>query len=111
MLVLAIVFGRQLGEERSLIWGLIFPLIGMAEAFFPNISWSLEKLRMSFSANGADDLTPSDFYLIMRKVGHVVLALFGVLLLVLLYIEAAEPPLVNIGAVGKNISITGWPFV
>ncbi len=92
MLVLAIVFGRQLGEERSLIWGLIFPLIGMAEAFFPNISWSLEKLRMSFSANGTDDLTPSDFYLIMRKVGHVLLVLLGGLILFALINTAVNPP-------------------
>ena len=92
MLVLVIVFGGQLGEKRSLILGLIFPLIGMAEAFFPNISWSLEKLRMSFSANNTDDLTPSDFYLVMRKVGHVLLVLLGGFILFTLIDAAVYPP-------------------
>ena len=34
--------------------GLVFTLIGTAEAFFPKIGWELEKLRLSFSVNGTD---------------------------------------------------------
>ena len=51
---------------------------------------------MSFSANGADDLTPSDFYLIMRKVGHMVWALLGGLILYAMIELVANPPAYSI---------------
>ena len=60
-----------LGDQREAgIWpfaGILFGLCGIAEAFFPKIGWELEKFRLSFWANGADDLTPSTFYRWSRK--------------------------------------------
>ena len=67
--VLVLVF--FLSDENRwylVLVGLVFTLIGTAEAFFPKIGWELEKLRLSFSVNGTDDLTPSDFYKAARKI-------------------------------------------
>lgn len=56
----------------------LFWLMGVIEAFFPKLGWELEKLRMSFSAVGTEDLTPSHFYFVMRKIALVLFLLLGV---------------------------------
>ena len=69
--------------------------VGAVEAFFPRVTWTLEKFRMSFWADGTEDLTPSSFYFVCRRVSMVALALLGALALVfLLYglLRACVPP-------------------
>ena len=96
VIVMSVLYGELYRDVEYLFCGWLFPLIGVIEAFFPKIGWELEKLRMSFSANGADDLTPSDFYLIMRKVGHMVWALLGGLILYAMIELVANPPAYSI---------------
>lgn len=46
----------------------LFLLIGAFEAFMPRLSWSIEKLRLSFSIDDADEAEPGVFYFYGRKI-------------------------------------------
>ena len=66
-----LVFWLAAGKQKSVLppfYGLLPGLLDAAEAFFPQIGWELEKLRLSFSADGTDELTPSGFYRWSRKI-------------------------------------------
>jgi len=64
-------------------WALVFFAITALDAFVPQLTWELEKMRLGWYVNGADDLRPGDFYRIGRRVGIVVALLIGIALLVL----------------------------
>ncbi len=74
--------------------GLLFFLAGTVEAFFPQVSWALERFRMSFWANGTEDITPSHFYFVCRRISIAAfLVLGGLILAALLYglLQAPAP--------------------
>ncbi len=59
------------------LYALLFFVIAVLDAFVPRISWSLEKIRLGFTVNGADDLEPGDLYLSLRRCGIVAFTAFG----------------------------------
>ncbi len=61
-----------------LLYAIIFLLLSSAEALIPRLTWELEKLRLGFYINGADDAEPSDFYLKGRKIAIVSTAVLGI---------------------------------
>lgn len=61
--------------------GLLSFLVGAVDALCPRVTWALERFRLSFWADGAEDLTPSHFYFVCRRVSMVGFALLGVLIL------------------------------
>ncbi len=69
--------------SQGLWMALILFVLGIAEAFFPQISWAFEKMRLSFYVNGSDDAEPSDFYRYSRKASLVIFAAVGFALLAL----------------------------
>lgn len=64
--------------------GLLSFLVGAVDALCPRVTWALERFRMSFWADGAEDLTPSHFYFVCRRVSMVAFALLGALILAFL---------------------------
>lgn len=75
---------------------IIFGVVGALEAFLPQISWELEKLSLSFKVNNIDDLTPSSFYLIGRKIGATVCLIICLVGVVFTAKEAVHPPVIKI---------------
>ena len=71
-------------QNNGYIWlAVVFFLLSSVEALIPRILWELEKLRLGFYINGADDAEPSDYYLKCRKLGIICAAVFGVAALVI----------------------------
>jgi len=60
---------------------MFFSCAGMA--LTPKIFWKLEKLRLSLTIKNADDVQPSNFYLIIRK--FFIYAGFTIALALILY--------------------------
>jgi hypothetical protein len=75
---------------------IIFGVVGALEAFLPQISWELEKLSLSFKVNNVDDLTPSSFYLIGRKIGATVCLIICLVGAVFTAKEVVHPPVIKI---------------
>ena len=69
--------------DHPYLWAFLFFAIAAVDAFFPQLTWELEKLRLDLWVNGADDLEPSHLYLIGRRVGVAVAFAVGVALLLL----------------------------
>lgn len=69
----------------------VFWAFGAVEAFFPRFGWALEKLRMSFFALGTDDLTPTHFYFVMRKISLVICLLAGAFFFYVMIWEGLHP--------------------
>ncbi|MDR0326415.1 MAG: hypothetical protein LBI19_10010, partial [Oscillospiraceae bacterium] len=68
--VVTLVFSKHFG------YALLFAgvsVLGGVNAGHPKVIWELEKFRLSFKANGTDDLTPSDFWKIGRKISYWVI--------------------------------------
>lgn len=74
--------------ENPYLWAFVLFALAAVDAFIPHLAWGLEKWRMSLRFNGADDLQPSDFYLIGRRVGNALLVALGALLLTLPLLSA-----------------------
>lgn len=75
---------------------IIFGVVGALEAFLPQISWELKKLSLSFKVNNVDDLTPSSFYLIGRKIGATVCLIICLVGAVFTAKEVVHPPVIKI---------------
>ncbi len=81
-LVLMLLSGLTHQDIKILLCAGIFLLVAVIEALVPQVSWTLEKVRLSFTVLAADDLEPSDFYLKGRKIGIVCAVAFGIIMLV-----------------------------
>ncbi len=68
---------------KLLLCAMFLFLIATVESLFPQVSWALEKIRLSFTAIGTDDLVPGNYYNICRKITVVAATVFGVGMLVL----------------------------
>ena len=55
---------------------------GIVDSLFPNVSWALKKLHLSFEINDPDGAAPSDWQLMLRKVSPVAIILLEILFLV-----------------------------
>lgn len=69
-------------------WALALFALTALDAFVPQLTWELEKLRLGWYVNGADSLQPGDFYRIGRRVGILVVLLMGIAVLVLTHTAA-----------------------
>ncbi|MBR4845923.1 MAG: hypothetical protein IKU98_05840 [Bacteroidaceae bacterium] len=72
-----------LSDDHPYLWAFILCAIAAVDAFFPQLTWGLEKLRLGLWVNGADDLEPSHLYLVGRRVGVIVALAIGIALLLL----------------------------
>lgn len=64
------------------LWvSLLFFLLTGVEALVPRLTWELEKFRLTFLLRDADDVQPSSFYLITRKITIVLTLVIGLLTL------------------------------
>lgn len=84
--ILAILFFIALFTDRELTGyplGFMFLIAGALEALVPKITWAVEKLRLSFSIQGADDAQPSDYYRFFRKVSIAICAGIGIAVIII----------------------------
>ncbi len=81
-IALAFVLIRMFTGQRQnmdlLLYAILFFLLSSVEALIPRLTWELEKLRLSFSINGAADAEPGDFYLMGRKIAIICTAAVGI---------------------------------
>lgn len=83
--VLGIMFFIALFTNRDLnlyLIGFLFFVFGALDALLPKITWTLEKLRLSFTISDPENAEPSDFYLFFRKAGIVICAAIGTAILI-----------------------------
>ena len=85
LLALASIFTQM--DGKFLLCAVLFFLISTLEALVPQVTWAIEKFRMSFTAFGTDDLIPSNYYLVSRKIAIVSAAVLGVVILVMSIIQ------------------------
>lgn len=82
--------------ERSLdfLWiGVIFFLLASLEAFVPKLTWSFEKLRLSFFINDAENAEPSGFYIACRKAAILISVAVGIAVLTLNLADFSHLPI------------------
>ena len=75
----------------------VFFLCAALDALVPNLLWSLERFRLSFTMDGTENLSPSSFYTKMRRFGICLLFVIGVVALMfalqfMLTAPAADDP-------------------
>ena len=73
--------------DRILLIGFFILLLGALEAFVPKLSWALEKLRLGFSIDNADDADPGVFYFYGRKMFITFTVVLGVIILVTKFLK------------------------
>lgn len=69
--------------DQLLLIGFFILLLGALEAFVPKLSWALEKLRLGFSIDNADDAVPGVFYLYGRKIFITYTVVIGAIILII----------------------------
>ncbi len=75
-------------DPNVYLWALLCFLIAALDAFIPQLAWGLEKMRLGLWVNGADDLEPSRFYLIGRRVGIALAVALGVAMCLMTVFDA-----------------------
>ncbi len=81
-------------REFGFLWFvvLLFALTAV-EAFVPKLTWSIERLRLSFLISNSEDAEPSSFYKICRKASILITAGIGIVLLVFAIMDFRYPPI------------------
>lgn len=87
-IVFPFLWPYTMSGDHPYLWAFILCAITAVDALFPQLAWGLEKLRMGVWVNGADDLEPSGFYLVGRRIGNAVALALGILLLTLCLLSA-----------------------
>lgn len=98
IIVLAVMFFIALFTDRELknyLMGFLFLIAGALDAFVPQISWSLEKLSLSFTIKNSDDAEPSDYYGFFRKLSIVICAGIGVAVIIASALSFRESPVAD----------------
>lgn len=70
-------------DDNPYLLAFVLFAIAALDAFIPQLAWGLEKLRLGLWVNGGDDLQPSGFYLVGRRVGVALAAALGVSILLI----------------------------
>ena len=70
-------------DDNPYLWAFLCFVLAALDAFIPQLAWGLEKFRLVLWADGADDLQPSQLYLVGRRVGNTVALALGILVLAL----------------------------
>ena len=68
----------------TFIAAIIFFVCCFLGALYPKMGWELEKIRLSFTIHNVSDITPSDYYLVSRKIGTYVCFFISVIVLVMI---------------------------
>lgn len=58
-------------------FAILFFILSALDALIPRLTWGLEKIRLSFFINGADDAEPGTLYLMGRKISFVSMLILG----------------------------------
>ncbi len=92
--VILIVICKVTERDFDFLWvGIVFFLLTSVEAFIPKVTWAIEKIRLSFLIQDADNAEPSRFYIACRKASIVISMLVGIVILVAAFLNFRYPPL------------------
>ncbi len=79
-----LIIGPPTPDHALLLWlGMVAFLVAVLEALFPKVVWALEKIRLSFIINGAEDAEPSGYSVKGRKISVIFLTAIGASLFVI----------------------------
>lgn len=91
--LILLVVGTVTERSFDFLWiGIILFLLASIDAFIPRVTWTLEKIRLSFIISDADNAEPSRFYIFCRRAGIVILTAAGIAVLVLNILDFNQPP-------------------
>ncbi len=83
-----IVIGKAAERSVDLLWvGIVFFLLASVEAFMPNVTWAIEKIRLSFFIHDTDNAEPSRFYRVCRKASIIISVLVSIVIIVLTFLD------------------------
>ncbi len=92
--LMLIVIGKITHRSADSLWvGILFFLLAVIEALVPKVSWAIEKMRLSFLINDADNAVPSDFYIIGRKATIIISVVVGAAILTFNLVNFRHPPI------------------
>ncbi len=75
------IFGLLASKTPAFpLYALVFFILSAVEAFFPAITWGIEKFRLSFTVENIEEASPSLLYKWCRKAGILLCLGIGVLL-------------------------------
>ena len=91
-----LVIGLATKRDLSLLLlGFLFSALAAVEAFFPQINWCIEKLRLSFIISNPEDAEPGTFYRACRKFSIMLCTAVGIVLLIISVLSFKNPPVVQ----------------
>lgn len=92
--VILIVIGKITERNFAILWvGVIFFLLASVDAFIPKVTWTIEKIRLSFIIQDVDNAEPSGFYVLCRKASIVISVLVGISILAVAFLDFKHPPI------------------
>ncbi len=92
--VILIVIGKITERNFGFLWvGIIFFLLASVNALIPQVTWAIEKIRLSFFIQDADNAEPSGFYIACRKASIIISVLVSIVILVVTFLDFRYPPL------------------
>ncbi|MDP4093309.1 MAG: hypothetical protein Q8920_08110 [Bacillota bacterium] len=74
ILLVCIIFSAQ---PLISVIAILLAIVGGIVARYPKVIWEINKLRISVYAN-ADDITPTDFWSLSRKISYWILFVFTI---------------------------------
>jgi hypothetical protein len=61
-----VIYRENLDYVPESLYSLLFFLLSSLKALVPKVLWAIEKFRLSFTINDADNAEPSNFYFIAK---------------------------------------------
>ncbi|MDR0964240.1 MAG: hypothetical protein LBM60_06465 [Clostridium sp.] len=96
IIVFLIIFRSNLGkvpESVFSIYSIFLFVLCSVTALVPKIGWALDKFRLHFIVNNADDAQPSDFYRAARKISIYFCFTCALFLMVFSLLNLMNPPI------------------
>ncbi len=79
-----LIFGKS---SEALMMSIVLFVLAVVEAFVPKFTWSIEKIRLGFYANGADELEPGQIYFWCRKITMTLSVIGGITMIIISYLQ------------------------
>ncbi len=95
LILLVIIMLLTKRETEYSVIGIFAFIVAIPIALFPKLGWGIEKIRLSFIISNTDDVTPSYFYFISRKLSTLIVVIFGIVIIILSTVSLFKPPIVK----------------
>jgi len=89
--VVMIFFSPETQGDAICLWCALLFVLGAVNTAFPKLGWEIEKIRLARYVD-ASDLSPSDHYVVTRKITNIAIPVIGALILLFVAFESGTSP-------------------